>query len=313
MSIPGPVVVTGGGGFVGSHLVGRLVEEGHEVTALDIAFPHAAEAWWPKEAQRRHVSVLNAAAVELAVDGAGTVFHLAADMGGVAYFHSPADLAASMRNGQMTLNVLRACLARGVERVVFAASACTYPVESVGAVPLGEEAIGRGTPDQLYGAEKLHGLRLVDSLPGGRVAVLDTVYGPGSEREGPRAKMPASLAWKALLAAETGRLEIWGDGSQLRCQLHVDDAVSRILAIAGDDEHRGPVNVTGSHPLTCTEVAELCLDLAGVEAELVFDQAAPAGVAARTISGAKYAALYGEPRELNPRAGFGLLMDWLRG
>lgn len=308
--IPEPVVVLGGGGFIGSHLVARLVELGIEVSAVDIAFPDERQQWFGAAFHLRQRDMLDADQALAVVAGAGTVFHLAADMGGVGYFHSEADLGAAMRNGRMTLNVLDACEGR-VERLVYAASACVYPVERAGrGCAFVEADIGKGTPDALYGAEKLQGLRLCSKIDAARVVVLDTVYGPGAEREGPRAKFPASVAWKALQARQTGRLVLWGDGSQLRSFLYIDDAVDRILTVAAGPDH-GPVNITGSRPASCRHIAQLCLAIAGAEADIVTDTDWPTGVSARTCSGARFASLYGEPNELGYEEGFARLMRWL--
>jgi len=103
-----------------------------------------------------------------AIVGAELVFHLAADMGGVGYFHSNADLGASLVNGQITLNVAQAVEAHETPTTFYASSACAYPVElqqTPGEAPaLSEDLIGHGTPDALYGAEKLHGLRIMGKV-----------------------------------------------------------------------------------------------------------------------------------------------------
>lgn len=306
--IPGPVVVLGGGGFIGSHLVARLVAEGAHVLAVDVAFPPEREPWLTG-AICRQASMLDRSEALRAARGAGTVFHLAADMGGVGYFHGEADLAASMANGRMTLNVVGSCLRAEVERLVFTSSACVYPIERAGEL-FTEPDIGTGTPDQLYGAEKLHGLRIVDKA-GGRVVVLDTVYGPGAEHDGPRSKMPAAVAGKALRARETGRLELWGDGEQLRRMLYVEDAVDRILAVAGAEHYGGPVNITGSTSHSCRHVAEVCLALIGADAEIVTGAGGPTGVQERAISGEKFEALYGPGADRPLGAGLGELLRWL--
>lgn len=309
MVIPEPVVVLGGGGFIGSHLVARLAREGAEVHAVDVAFPDERRQWFGEAFHIRYLDMLDADQALSAVAAAGTVFHLAADMGGVGYFHSDADLGAAMCNGRMTLNVLEACEGR-VERVVYTASACAYPIESAGLL-FSECMLGTGTPDQLYGAEKLHGLRLCGKVPGARVVVLDTIYGPGAEHDGPRAKFPASVAAKALRARETGTLELWGDGTQQRCFLYVDDAVDRVLAVATHDSYDGPVNLSGSRQWTCRAVAELCLQIAGDEAEIVTDPTRPSGVHARRLSTAKFERVYGPRPERSLEDGFTAVMEWL--
>jgi len=137
------------------------------------------------------------------------------------------------------------------------------------------------------------------------------VFGPLQEHEGRRMKFPAAVATKALAARSSGTLELWGDGSQLRSYLHVDDAVDRIITIATADRYDGPVNVGAAGPVTCREIAELCLDIVGADADIVTNPAEPTGVLARDCSNARYDALYGPGPQRSYRAGFESFISWL--
>lgn len=311
--LPDPVVVLGGGGFIGSNLVRRLVADGQNVVAVDLDFL----AFRHPPAQRLVRADISDPFTALSViDGAGTVFHLAADFGGVGYFHSDADLGASIRNGWITLSVLSACIEAGVERIFYAASACAYPTELMvpGGPELTEDQVGRGTPDALYGAEKLHGLRLCSKVPSARVGLLDTVYGPLQEHEGRRMKFPAAVATKAIRSSRSGSpLELWGDGSQLRTYCYIDDAIDQILAITGADGYWGPVNVGASKPISCRSIANTCLDIVGADVPIVTNPAEPTGVVARRCSRAKYEQHYGPSPDRSYREGFEKFIDWLQG
>jgi GDP-D-mannose 3',5'-epimerase len=270
-------VVLGGGGFIGSNLVARLLADGHTVKAVDVQFPTFRQ---PPilDAALRVLDLTEPRNAEMAMYKADWVFHLAADMGGVGYFHSPADLGAALRNGRITNNVLTAALKLETPRLFYSSSACAYPIELQQkpgfALRLDESRLGRGTPDALYGAEKLQGLRLCSKVPGARVGVLHTVYGPLQEHEGRRMKFPAAVATKALAARDTGRLELWGDGQQLRSYLYVDDAVDRIVRIMEADHYDGPVNVGAQGAVSCVDVARMCLDLVEANrAEIVMNPA----------------------------------------
>jgi GDP-D-mannose 3',5'-epimerase len=310
------IAVLGGLGFIGANLVARLVADGHDVRAVDIDAPE-----WRRDAvagaELRFADLTDEGSADRAIVGCDVVFHLAADMGGVGYFHSDADLGASMRNGRITLNVVEACQRAGVARLFYASSACAYPTEGqmVAGKPevLGEDQIGHGTPDALYGAEKLHGLRICNRTDFARVGILHTIYGPLQEHEGRRMKFPAAVATKALAARATGCLELWGDGRQQRSYLHVDDAVERIMRVALDDSYAGPVNIGATGAVSCREVAELCLDLVGVDAEIVTNEAEPSGVLARDCDLTKWDAVYGEAPDMGLRAGFSSFIGWLEG
>lgn len=307
------IAVLGAGGFIGANLVHRLIRQGEDVVAVDHHFPE-----WRQPAlvgaEPVCADLTHPTAARMAVDGCDTVFHLAADMGGVGYFHSDADLGASMRNGRINLNVFEACADAGTERMFFASSACAYPVEcqQTPRQPprLTETQLGHGTPDALYGAEKLHALRLCSKLPFARVGVLHTVYGPLQEHEGRRMKFPAAVATKALAARETGTLELWGDGQQMRSYLHVGDAVDRILKVTFGDYH-GPVNIGAQGAVTCRDIAELCLDIAGADADIVLNPAEPSGVLARDCDTTKFDTTYGPSSTIGYRQGFSDFMAWL--
>lgn len=326
---PQPIVILGGGGFIGSNLARRYVEMGREVIAVDQAFPDfrrealagAGLAVRDLRVQPQVASVMFPGAL---------VFHLAADMGGVGYFHSDADWPASLNNARITLNVAEAAGRAGVDRLVYASSACACATEPAsacatwpamypdypecGGVPpsLDETDLHWGTPDARYGQEKRNGAHLFTSAPyDARVAILHTVYGPLQEHEGVRMKFPAAVATKALAARETGRLEVWGDGTQTRSYLYVDDAVDRLVALAEADVNPGPIMVGAEGSVSCDEIAHLCLELAGVPDAEVVHVDGPTGVAARDCDLSRWREVFGEPHQTSYRDGFAAFVEWL--
>lgn len=315
LRLPEPIVVLGGGGFIGASLVKRLVSDGYmNVKAVSRAFPDfrfkLLEGSW-----LAYCDLRDPEAVDRIIRGAGTVFHLAADMGGVGYMHSSADQPASTDNGRMTANVLSACERFQVPRVFFASSACAYPTEFQHGDPAPKlhEYMLRipGTPDALYGVEKLHAMELASRLPAARVGVLFTIYGPYQEHEGIRMKFPPAVATKAITARETGVLEMWGDGSQLRCYQYIDDAIEKIIRITASETYHGPVNVGHSGAISCLDVAKMCLSIVGADAEIVLSDDHPTGVMSRDCDNTKFNRLYGRMNELPYEEGFIKLIDWL--
>lgn len=304
-----PVVILGGGGFLGANLARRYVEAGRQVYAVDQHFPDfRRDALFGATRIRRDLR--NPAAVDEVMFPGALVFHLAADMGGVGYFHSDADWPASLNNARITLNVAEAAGRAGVDRLVYASSACACATEPDWM--LDEYDLHWGTPDARYGQEKRNGAHLFTSAPyDARVAILHTVYGPLQEHEGVRMKFPAAVATKALAARETGRLEVWGDGTQTRSYLYVDDAVDRLVALAEADVNPGPIMVGAEGSVSCDEIARLCLELAGVPGAEVVHVDGPTGVAARDCDLSRWREVFGEPHQTSYRDGFAAFVEWL--
>lgn len=302
-----PVVVLGGGGFIGANLARRLVAEGREVRVVDQAF----EQWRTVPGALHLVRDLRdpAQAASVIVPGA-LVFHLAADMGGVGYFHSDADWPASLNNARITLNVAQAAGECEVGRLVYASSACACAIQAGGR--LREHDLHWGTPDARYGQEKRHGAHLFTSAPyDARVAILHTVYGPLQEHEGVRMKFPAAVATKALAARQTGRLEVWGDGTQTRSYLYVDDAVDRLIALADAETNPGPIMIGAEGAVSCNEIAAMCLDILDARHVEIVHVDGPRGVDARDCDLTRWRAVFGEPHQTGYREGFARFLAWL--
>lgn len=310
----GKVVVLGGAGFIGANLVRRLVTAGHQVDAVDVQWPD----WRIRAitgARPYHLDLRDAEDARLAVRGASTVFHLAADMGGVGWFHSDRDWGSALTNGRITNNVLGAAVDEGVGRLVYASSACALAVEGGRDRPLREVDLTWGTPDARYGWEKRYGAILCQQAPpslDARVALLHTVYGPLQEHEGQRMKFPAAVATKALRARQTGRLEMWGDGEQTRTYLYADDAVDRLIALAVHPEDPGPIQIGAEGPgVTCNEIARLCLRLAGADGAEIVHVDGPQGVRDREPDLTRWREVFGEPTAVGYEEGFGQMVEWL--
>lgn len=305
-----PVIILGGGGFIGSNLARAHVARGDRVIAVDQAFP-AFRLPALDGATRLVRDLRRADHVASVMYPDALVYHLAADMGGVGYFHSDADWPASLNNARITLNVAQCAAEANVGRLVYASSACACAIEAAGS-PLDEKMIHWGTPDARYGQEKRHGAMVFASAPfDARVAILHTVYGPLQEHEGVRMKFPAAVATKALAARRTGRLEVWGDGTQTRSYLFVDDAAHRLMLLGEVDENPGPIMVGAEGSVSCDEIARLCLELAGVPDAEVVHVDGPVGVQARDCDLSRWRAVFGEPRQTSYREGFGAFMGWL--
>lgn len=309
------IAVTGACGFIGSNLVRRLADDGHNVHAWILDYP-TDPTRVASLAKAQHVHVADLTRDDADFRGVDQVYHLAADMGGVGYFHVH-DFWPYLQNSRMTFNVLEAAIRADVDRMFLASSACVYPTELQmrdGDAPLlSEDLVETGKPDQMYGREKLMMLRLGQRAPVDcRVGIIHTVYGTGQEREGERMKFPTAIATKTLAARDTGRVEIWGNGRQLRSYLWIDDAIDKLVAVMADSINPGPVNIGRQGAATVQEIADLCADIVGIEPTYSYTDDMPSGVLSRDCSNDKFWNLYGRMEPTGYREGFSRLIEWLQ-
>ena len=203
-------VVTGAAGFIGHNLCRRLLVDGHEVTALDYMAPESpgrVKVW--RECDRQIVDLRDPHRTTAALEGADWVFHLAANVGGVGYL-AHKEWEAYVDNMRMSLNVFEAAKQWDVGRLFFASSSCAFPVElqRFGHTTELEEDVDleTGTPDLMYGREKLMTLRLAEVAPfDARVGLINSAFGPGLAVSGPRMKFPAAITVRALECQRTGQ------------------------------------------------------------------------------------------------------------
>lgn len=200
----------------------------------------------------------------------------------------------------MTQNLLQVSLEEGVETFFFASSACVYPsLLQTGRgdrdVALRETSVysgagGRPEPQALYGLEKLNSEHLALQYKDRmniRIARFHNVYGPrGSWCDG-REKAPAAFVRKALVAKLLGEtsppFEIWGDGTQRRSFLYIDDAVRAVVALVDSRESKPPLNIGSEEAISILDLAKISLQVVGLNpAEVKFTfKEGPIGVASR--------------------------------
>ncbi|MEI2655121.1 MAG: NAD-dependent epimerase/dehydratase family protein [Microthrixaceae bacterium] len=227
MSTDGIVLVTGGGGFIGGHLVASLIADGYQVRSVDIK---PFDEWYQRhpEADNRVLDVSLLPDAMSAVEGTRYVFNLAADMGGMGFIEN--NKALCMLSVLTSTHVLMAAHDHGVERLFYSSSACVYAADkqtNPEITALVEADAYPAMPEDGYGWEKLFSERMAhhfyeDYGLETRVARYHNVYGPNGTYDGGREKAPAAISRKVALAKLTGdhTIDIWGDGLQTR-SLHV--------------------------------------------------------------------------------------------
>lgn len=263
------VLVCGGGGFIGSHLVKRLKAEGCRVRAVDLKYPQfsktAADEFIRADLREPRVcaDVVDTAFSE--------VYQLAADMGGAGFVFSGDNDADIMHNSALiNLNMVEACYKAGVKKIFYSSSACMYPEynqRDPDNPKCSEDSAYPAAPDSEYGWEKLFSEHLYFAFMRNygmniRIARFHNIFGPeGSWNDG-REKAPAAFCRKVAETPDGGEIEMWGDGLQTRSFLYIDECLEGIRRLMKSD-FTGPVNIGSEEMVSINRLAEVIMKIAG--------------------------------------------------
>jgi GDP-D-mannose 3',5'-epimerase len=266
------VLVTGAGGFIGSHLVTYLKGKGYWVRGVDLKNPEFA-ATDADEFEildlRRWDNCLQA------TRGVDEVYALAADMGGMGFI-SAHHAQILYNNSLINLHTLEAARLNSVSRYLYTSSACIYPEhlqEDANVKPLKEEDAYPAFPQDAYGWEKLISERLCmhyreDYGIETRTVRFHNIFGEKGTWDGGREKAPAAMCRKIAQAKLSGdhSIDIWGDGEQTRSFCYIDDCVEGIYRLMRSD-FAEPLNLGQDRMVTINELADIIADIAGVPVE----------------------------------------------
>jgi GDP-L-fucose synthase len=295
------IVVTGGGGFLGSHLVDRLRANGEDPFVARRA-DYDLTRW--DDAARLFAD----ARPEL-------VFHLAAEVGGIG-----ANRANPGRywyaNLMMGAHVLELARQRGTGKVVVAGTVCAYPKHTP--VPFHEDDLWNGYPEEtnapygvakksiLVGAQSYrdqYGTNAIFMLPA-------NLYGPGDNFHPTNAHVIADLIRKMHESPEA--IVLWGDGSPTREFLFVEDAAEAFVLAAERYDGDEPVNVGAGKEISIRDLAELVAELTGFSGEIRWDESMPNGQPRRSLDATRAKELFGFEATTSLRKGLERTIAWYR-
>lgn len=288
MPVNSKVVVCGAGGFIGGHLVRRLLEQGfQDIRAVDIKPQPAWYQCFP-QVDNRVLDLQDNATCEAAVEGAHEVYNLACDMGGMGFIEL--NKAACMLSVLINTHLLKASHKHQVKRFFYSSTACVYQADkqnSPDVEGLKESDVYPANPEDGYGWEKLFSERMCrhfreDFGIATRVARFHNVYGPHGTWDGGREKVPAAICRKVITAEMSGdhSIEIWGDGNQTRSFMYIEDCLHGIDLIMHSDEI-DPLNLGSSEKVSINQLVDVVEDIAGIKLKRRYNLNAPKGVNGR--------------------------------
>jgi nucleoside-diphosphate-sugar epimerase len=263
------ILVLGAGGFIGTHLVEKLKEQGHYVIGADLHYPLYDET----KADEFIIADLR---VHSNVDhvirsDTDEIYQLAADMGGAGYIFTGDHDADIMHNSAtINLNVLDVMRKKGIKKVFYSSSACMYPShnqEDPLNPLLSEESAYPANPDSEYGWEKLFSERLYMTYAKNygitsRIARFHNIFGPRGSWNNGKEKAPAALCRKVAMCEDGGTIDVWGPGNQTRSFLFIDECVEGMQRIMASDYDK-PLNLGSTRMISINQLVLLIAKLNG--------------------------------------------------
>ena len=290
-------LVLGAGGFIGSHMVKRLREEGYWVRGVDLKQPEFSSTRAnefvlgdlrdTRFVQRcvRFTGYLGnfyKDIVDKFAEPFDEIYQFAADMGGAGYIFTGEHDADIMHNSaSINLNLLEEQrkwnerTGKNITKIFYSSSACMYPEyaqEETDNPGLKENDAYPAAPDSEYGWEKLFSERLYLSYNRNhgipvRVARYHNIFGPEGTWEGGKEKAPAAICRKvAELPPMGGSIEVWGDGLQTRSFLFIDECIEATRRLM-DSDFKGPVNIGSEEMVTINQLVDTAASVAGKSVE----------------------------------------------
>jgi len=301
------ILVTGGAGFLGKFVVGKLLGRG--VPLGNIFVPRSRDSDLRVWENCRRV-----------VEGKDLVIHLAAKVGGIGFNREhPAELFYD--NALMGIQLMEAARQAGVGKFVAVGTICAYPKFTP--VPFKEEDLWNGYPEETnapYGlAKKMmlvqsqayrqqYGFNAIYLLP-------VNLYGPGDNFDPASSHVIPALIKKCVDAIRAGekKIVVWGSGKPTREFLYVEDAAEGIVLAAERYDKSDPVNLGSGREISIRELAGLIAKLTGFKGQLVWDTSRPDGQPRRMLDTSRAKREFGFAAQTDFEEGLRRTIEWYRG
>ncbi len=255
-------LVLGAGGFIGNHMVERLKKEGFWIRGVDLKNTEfnssIADEFLIGDLRNYEFceKVLN--------ENFDEIYQFAADMGGAGFVFTGENDADIMHNSAaINLNILDICVKKDLKKIFYSSSACMYPEHNQldkDNPNCQEDSAYPAAPDSEYGWEKLFSERLYFAYQRNygldvKVARYHNIFGPLGTWEGGREKAPAAICRKIALSDSGDTIEVWGDGSQTRSFLYIDECIEATIRLMRSN-FSGPVNIGSDEMISINELVK---------------------------------------------------------
>ena len=311
------ILVLGAGGFIGSHLVKRLKNDGHWVRGCDLKNPDFEKT----DADEFILGDLrDIDTVKVVIDNSiDEIYQLAADMGGAEYiFTGENDIDIMHNSSIINLHVCHVVQhMKNIKKIFYSSSACMYPEYNQldpNNPKCSEDSAYPANPDSEYGWEKLFSERLYLTLMRNkniqvRIARFHNIFGPQGTYEGGKEKAPAALCRKVIHAKD--EIEVFGDGKQTRSFLFIDECIEGIIRLM-DSKFTGPVNIGSEEMISINDFAKMIIDISGKDIAIKNILNAPVGVRGRNSDNKLIYEKLGWEPTLSLKTGISKTYDWIK-